>query len=382
MEHGRTIAILGGGQLGRMFIENALRYNVNVHILDPSENAPCAHIADTFHCVHFNDTNAVLQAAKDVDVISIEIEHVSTDALDTLDAQGKIVVPSTLALQVIKDKGLQKRFYTDNDIPTAPYILAQERDELRHHTDMFPAFLKARTGGYDGKGVVRLNSVEDIDGVFEGPYILEKETDIAKELGVIVARGLDGEMAHFDPVEMVFDEKLNLVDHLLSPAQVPDNVLKSAIDLAYRVVNGLKSPGIFAVELFLTKSGEVIVNETAPRVHNSGHHTIESCPSSQFDQFLRILMGWPLGETNMNGFAAMVNLIGEQGNGAASIEGIDDLMKIPDAYLHLYGKEETRTGRKMGHVTVLGESLEEVELKVKQVKKVVRIIPRTEPVKQ
>ena len=264
MQHRRSIAILGGGQLGRMFIENALRYNVNIQIIDPAPNAPCATIASSFHCAPFDDTNAVILACTDSDVISIEIEHVSTEALDQLSAQGKIVVPTPIALKVIKDKGLQKKFYQDHDIPTAAFVLAQERDELRHHTHLFPAFLKARTGGYDGKGVMPLNTVEDIDKAFEGPYVLERKTDIEKELAVIIARGIDGEMKHYDPVEMVFDAELNLVDYLLGPAQVSDKIKERCIELAYKVVEGLGSPGIFAVELFLTPDGEVLVNETAP----------------------------------------------------------------------------------------------------------------------
>ena len=375
MQYGRTIAILGGGQLGRMFIENALRYNVDVHIMDPSANAPCANLAGKFHNVSFNDTQAVVEAARDADVVSIEIEHVSTEALEILESDGKIVVPSPLALQVIKDKGLQKRFYTDNDIPTAPYVLAQERDELRHHENLFPAFLKARTGGYDGKGVMALDQISDIDKAFDGPYVLEKRTEIDKEIAVIVGRGLDGDMTHFDPVEMVFDPKLNLVDHLLGPAQVSQEITDRCVELAYKVVEALKSPGIFAVELFLTTDGEVLVNETAPRVHNSGHHTIESSASSQFDQFLRILMGWPLGDSRTQGYAAMVNLIGQDGNGKASVQGLSEVLNIPNTFVHLYGKEETRTGRKMGHITVTAESLNELNNRLESIKGKLRIIP-------
>jgi len=321
----------------------------------------------------------VVQASHEADVISIEIEHVSTEALDQLQAQGKVVIPDPLALQVIKDKGLQKKFYVDHDIPTAAFVLAQERDELSHHENLFPAFLKARTGGYDGKGVMALNSVADIDRAFEGPYVLERKTDIKKEIAVIVVCGVDGKMRHFDPVEMVFDMELNLVDYLLGPAQVTNEISKRCIELAYKVVKGLRSPGIFAVELFLTETGEVLVNETAPRVHNSGHHTIEACPSSQFDQFLRVLMGWPLGDTSMKGFSAMINLIGEGGAGPARIEGIDALLQLPDTFVHLYGKEETQNGRKMGHVTVLSEDLAALREKVKRVKQLVKIIPAENP---
>jgi 5-(carboxyamino)imidazole ribonucleotide synthase len=367
MGTGRTIALLGGGQLGRMFMENALRYPVRVHSLDPDPTAPCATIADHFEQGDLLDTERVLRYAADADVVGIEIEHVSVEALRTLKAQGKRVIPDPEVLHHIQDKGLQKTFYALNEIPTAPFALVADPSELYEHEALFPAFLKQRTGGYDGKGVMPLNGTADIANAFSGPCLLEQRVDIALELAVLVVRDDHGTQATYDPVEMVFDPRFNLVDHLRAPARITPQLAQNARRLAGRVAQAFNAPGLYAVELFLTRQGELLVNETAPRAHNSGHHTIEACASSQFDQLLRIYMGWPLGDTALRSPAAMINLVGEGGQGAMAMNGIAEIMAVPGAFVHLYGKKETRTGRKMGHVTVTADdaTLEDVISTVK-----------------
>ncbi|QQR87383.1 MAG: 5-(carboxyamino)imidazole ribonucleotide synthase [Flavobacteriales bacterium] len=352
----RVVAILGGGQLGRMFLENALRYNAEVHVLDPDAECPCAGLATRFAQGRFDDTATVIEFARSADVVGIEIEHVSVEALEVMKAQGKTVVPDPDVLRIIKDKGLQKEFYRRHGIPTEEFALLDDKSQIGQHAHLLPAFLKSRTGGYDGKGVMPINAVDEAASAFTGPIVLEKRTDIALELAVTVVRSVKGAHAIYDPVEMVFDPRFNLVDHLRSPARIDAATEAAAKQLALQVAEAFGAPGIYAVEMFLTTSGHLLVNETAPRAHNSGHHTIEACMSSQFDQLLRVYMGWPLGDTALRGHAAMINLVGEGGTGPMEVKGLDDVLHVGGTFLHLYGKKETRTGRKMGHVTVVAGS--------------------------
>lgn len=352
MDRTHTIALLGGGQLGRMFIENALRYPVRVHILDPDPDAPCSGVAHRFTQGAWSSASSVVEHALDADVVGIEIEHVSVEALRTLKAMGKRVIPDPDVLEIIQDKGTQKMFYMAHGLPTAPFALVEHHDEIRANKDLLPAFLKARKGGYDGKGVMPLRTEHDIPGAFAGPCVLEQQVEVELELAVLVVRDARGAQVIYDPVEMVFDPRYNLVDHLRAPARVSTEIQAAARELAARVATAFAAPGLYAVELFLTRQGELLVNETAPRAHNSGHHTIEACASSQFDQLLRIYMDWPLGDATLGSPAAMVNLVGEGGQGPASLEGIAGILEQPGVFLHFYGKKETRTGRKMGHVTV------------------------------
>lgn len=339
-----------------MFLENALRYNVEVHVLDPDAECPCAGLATRFVQGRFDDTATVIDFARSADVVGIEIEHVSVEALEILKAQGKTVIPDPDVLRTIKDKGLQKEFYRMHGIPTEEFALLEDKSHVAEHTHLLPAFLKSRTGGYDGKGVMPIGSLDEVAGAFVGPCVLEKRTDIVLELAVMVVRSAKGAYAIYDPVEMVFDPRFNLVDHLRAPARIPATTEAAAKQLALQVAEAFGAPGIYAVEMFLTKSGQLLVNETAPRAHNSGHHTIEACMSSQFDQILRLYMGWPLGDTALRGHAAMINLVGEGGTGPVEVKGLDDVLHVPGTFLHLYGKKETRSGRKMGHVTVVAGS--------------------------
>ena len=369
------IGILGGGQLGRMFIENALRYDAEIHILDPSANAPCAHLTAHFTQGDFKDYDTVLAFGKTVDVITIEIEHVNTDALYQLEKEGKTVIPSAKAIETIKDKGLQKDFYAAHEIPSSPYRIVANKAELNNNLDFLPVFQKARKDGYDGKGVVHLKNKESLTEAFDVPSVLEKSVEIEKEISVIVARDLEGNSTTFPVVELVFDPVYNLVDYLFSPARISDTQTKRAEELALTVANKLNSAGIFAIEMFLTKDGDILVNETAPRAHNSGHHTIEASVSSQFDQHLRILLGLPLGSTTSSPAAAMINIVGSEGHtGQAQYKGIYQIAALVKVYIHLYGKEITKPGRKMGHASVVGSNFEEVIEKINTIKETIEVI--------
>ncbi|MDX9751464.1 MAG: 5-(carboxyamino)imidazole ribonucleotide synthase [Flavobacteriales bacterium] len=370
-----VIALLGGGQLGRMFIENALRYNVPVHVLDPDPDAPCARIAARFVQGRFDDPATVLRFAADADVVGIEIEHVSVEALEELERQGKRVLPAPQVLRTIQDKGLQKAFYARHGIPSAPYALIASRDELAAHRHLLPGFLKARTGGYDGRGVMPVDATTDPADLFDGPAVLEQRVELAMELAVLVVRTDDGRQVAYDPVEMAADPRYHLLDHQRAPARTSAAVAALARERAEQVAAAFGAPGLYAVELFLTPDGEVLVNETAPRPHNSGHHTIEACASSQFDQLLRLYMGWPPGDAATRGPSAMINLVGEGGEGEPHLHGAHQVLSVPGAFVHLYGKARTRTGRKMGHVTVIAHDQAELDRAIDATRAHCKVVP-------
>lgn len=368
------IGILGGGQLGYMFLQNALQYPYEIHILEPSANAPCAKHAHHFVQGDFADYETVLNFGKDLDAIGIEIEHVNVEALRELKSMGKKVVPDPEALAIIQDKSIQKKFYVDNDIPTAPYFELEDWKELICVVTEFPLFQKANKGGYDGKGVQFLNSRNELKNILRVPSIYETPADLDKEIAVVVVSDGKGNLVNYPVVELVFNQEYNLLDYLLMPSGLGEPKAKEAEKIAQKVVEKLNSPGVFAVEMFLNKDGSIWVNETACRVHNSGHSTIEAAYSSQFDQMLRTLADLPLGSTELYSPSAMVNLIGAEGEtGLAQIENLDEILKIPGVYLHWYAKEETRPGRKMGHITLAHEDLNELKSNIHKVNKTVKV---------
>jgi len=368
------VGILGGGQLGRMLLQEAANYPVVVSVMENDSNCPAAHLCDHFikgDITHYDD---VIQFGKDLDVITIEIENVNVDALETLEKQGKTVIPRPHALRIIKNKIDQKSFYQQHQIPSADFAVLSNKNEIHDHHHLIPAAQKLATGGYDGKGVQLIHSKEDISKGFDAPSVLEKMIDIHKEIAIIVAVGQDGSTTLYPPVEMVFDPVLNLLDYQICPADIKQQTLLKAEAMAISVAKNLSSPGIFAVEMFVDKEDNVWVNETAPRVHNSGHHTIEAHYSSQFDMLWRILLGYPLGNTKKIQSSIMVNLLGAEGyQGETVYEGLEEVLNIPNAFVHLYGKASTKPGRKMGHATVMSDEKQELLLQAKKIKRILSI---------
>ena len=356
------LGILGGGQLGRMFIQEAIGLNVCVHVLDPADNAPCAAIANVFVQGDFADYETVLNFGKEVDVITIEIEHVNIEALEELERIGKLVYPRPSALRTIKDKGLQKLFYAAHQIPTAPFVLVENKMEAALHVSEGPFMQKLRTGGYDGKGVTPFRNEADLEHAFDAPSVLEEMVHFEKELAVIVARNAFGELRVFPLVEMEFNSEANLVEFIFSPANISVEVAHEAAEIAKNIVEQLDHVGLLAVELFLTETGQLLVNEVAPRPHNSGHHTIEACYTSQYAQHMRAILNLPLGDTALRSAGVMINLLGEKGfTGTAKYEGLEEVLSTQGAYVHLYGKEETKPFRKMGHITICLPDLEKAK---------------------
>lgn len=371
----QKVGILGGGQLGRMLLQAAANYVVDTYVLENDDNCPSAHLCNHFVKGDFHNFDDVYNFGKGLDVLTIEIEAVNVEALEKLEAEGVTVIPRPSALRIIKNKIVQKEFYQELSIPSPKYVITQNLEEVRQHLDMLPAVHKIGEGGYDGKGVQIIETAQDISEGFDAPSVLERKVDIDKEIAIIVAIGQEGKHTIFPAAEMVFDPKLNLLDYQISPAVLPQQTLWKAEAIALTVAKGLKSPGLFAVELFTDREGNVWVNETAPRVHNSGHHTIEGNYSSQFDMLLRILLKYPLGNTAPIKPAAIVNLLGanDGGSGFAIYDGMDEVLKMDNTFVHLYGKKDTKPGRKMGHVTILSDDISDLTYKAKKIKNLMNI---------
>ena len=368
------LGILGGGQLAGMMLPYAKSLGIETAVLDVT-NAPAGQRADQFVSGDFTNADDVLRFAADCDIVTIEIEKVSTGALAELEKSGKLVRPSAQVVATVQDKGLQKQFFRKHNIPTAEFVLTESARDLRAHFGFLPAAHKLRVGGYDGRGVVLLRTGQDLVCAFNAPAVLEKLVDFTMEISVIVARGVDGVTAAYAPVEMVLDPKLNLLDYLVSPANISEALATEAEALAIEVAEKLGVVGLLAVEMFVTKQGTLLVNEVAPRPHNSGHHTIEAAKTSQSEQHLRAVSGLPLGDPLQQGFALLLNLVGEPAEtGKPHFVGAAEAGKIPGVHVHEYGKVETRPGRKMGHVTILGKSRAEVEDKAKRVRSLVRVV--------
>jgi 5-(carboxyamino)imidazole ribonucleotide synthase len=367
------VGVLGGGQLGRMLIQEAVNLDIRLAMLDPNPNAPCSKIAEEFATGDFSQADVVKKFGKGKDVVTVEIEHVSIEGLKALEADGVKVYPQARVLEIVQDKGLQKAFFKEKGIPTAPFTLVENRRELEENLHLLPVAQKMRKGGYDGRGVSILRSSGDLGKAFDVPSVLEEFVPFEKELAVMVARNKQGEVRTFPAVELDFNPEANLVEMLFAPANMSAEIEEKAARIAIQTIEAFEMVGVLAVELFLTKDGEILVNEVAPRPHNSGHHTIEANVSSQYAQHLRSILNLPLGDTKLIRPAAMVNILGEEGyEGAVFYEGLDEVLSISGVYVHIYGKEITKPFRKMGHVTITGESPEEVKEKAFKVKSLLK----------
>ena len=369
------VGVLGGGQLGRMLVQSGINFNFRFKILDPDPEAPCSRIAHEFECGSLSDYDTVMAFGKDVDVLTVEIEKVNTDALEDLSKQGVKVFPQAHLLRMIQDKRIQKQFYQQHNIPTSNFILIDNKAALAAHEDFLPAVQKLGKDGYDGRGVQILRTAADFEKGFDAPSLLEKLVDIQKELSIIIARNEKGEIETFPLVELVYHPEHNLVDYLLSPAEVPTKIEYKAKEIAIDLVEKMDFVGLLAVELFWDKNDNVLVNEIAPRPHNSGHHSIEGNYTSQYEQMLRAILNLPMGNTNIRQLSAMLNILGEDGHkGKAKYEGMMKVLSLDGVYIHLYGKTMTKPFRKMGHVTILGENKKDLLQKMDIVKNTLKVV--------
>lgn len=368
------LGILGGGQLGRMLIQSGMDFNISFRVLDPDPHAPCSSLYE-FQTGKLTDYDTVIQFGSDCDIITIEIESVNTAALKELVKRGKKVYPQPEIIELIQDKRTQKIFYSECKIPTASFILVENAEDVKKNSDFLPAVNKLGREGYDGRGVQILKNHSDLSKAFDSPGLLEKLIDFEREISVIVARNERGEVKTYPVVEMVFNPVHNLVEYLFSPAQLPQDVLNEANAIAKNIIHELGMVGLLAVEMFVTKDGNVLVNEVAPRPHNSGHQTIEANVTSQYEQHLRAILNLPLGDTNSTSNSAMVNLLGEpEHTGLAKYTGFEDIIRMPGAHVHLYGKRFTKPFRKMGHVTIVDPDVESLKKKVDFVRNTLKVI--------
>lgn len=368
--------------MGKMLALAAHNWDLDTWVLDQDKTFPAGPVCTHFVAGSFKDFDDVYSFGKQVDVLTIEIEHVNTDALLKLAEEGVKIHPAPEQLVIIKDKGLQKQFYADQGLPTSAFRLYSDENEVKKALQAgqltFPFVQKSRTAGYDGRGVALIKDQEHLNSrLLPGPCVIEDLVDIDKELAVVVARNEQGEVKSFPAVEMIFNPVANLVEFLSCPANVSREVEAAAEQLAIRTIEAYGLCGLLAVELFLTKSGQLLINEVAPRPHNSGHHTIDSCYTSQFEQHLRAILNLPLGSTEMKTASVMVNLLGEEGHsGPVAYEGMEQCLSMKGVNIHLYGKKETRPFRKMGHVTVVADSVAAAFDIARRVKEMLKVVAR------
>ncbi len=368
------VGVLGGGQLGRMLVQSGIDLNINFSFLDPDPSAPCKSFGE-FASGKLTDYETVMKFGQSCDLITIEIENVNTKALRELAKLGKKVFPQPEVIELIQDKRTQKDFYRKNAIPTAEYILIENKEDVVRNKSFLPTVNKLGKEGYDGRGVQILRSEKDLDKAFDAPGLLEKLIDFEREISVIVARNERGEICSYPAVEMVFHPVQNLVEYLFAPAHISESVAKRADYIARQVVGKLNMVGLLAVEMFVTKQGEVLVNEIAPRPHNSGHQTIEANVTSQYEQHLRAILNLPFGDTSMVLPSAMVNVLGEEGfSGQARYEGLEKVLAVKGVHVHLYGKKMTKPFRKMGHVTIVDKDEKSLKEKADFVKKHLKVL--------
>lgn len=376
-----TLGILGGGQLGKMLLTETLKYDIRTIVLDPSAEAPARFGCHTFFQGDLMDYDTVYQFGKQADLVTFEIENVNVDALERLESEGIKVYPTPKSLRIIQDKGAQKAFYKAHEIPTAPFepfpspaLLATAVAEGRW---TYPFVWKSTRFGYDGNGVKIVRNPQDLHALPEGPCIAEFCADIDKELAVIVARSPKGEVATYPVVEMEFHPEANQVEYVLCPARIAETISDQARKIALQVAEAFGSIGLLAVELFLTKQGEIWVNEVAPRPHNSGHYSIEASYTSQFEQHLRAILNLPLGSTESKVAGVMVNLVGAEGyTGDVIYEHIEDVLSLQGVTPHIYGKRQTRPFRKMGHITITHPNIEQARSLAQKVKETIKVISK------
>lgn len=366
------LGIIGGGQLGKIMSQKAKKLGFHVTILDPTPNCPAAQVSDRQIVAGFYDKQKLEQLVKECDVTTFELEHVDTEVLKKLYDQDYKIFPSPYVMELIQDKYEQKKLLDEKGIAVPKYKKVESKDDLKSFG--LPVIQKARKGGYDGKGVMLLRDENDLNNSIKADSFIEELVDIDKELAIIVARNIEGEIAAYPVVEMLFDERVNICDIVMAPARISEDLEKIAKEMAIKSIEILDGVGIFGVEMFLTKKGEVLLNEIAPRPHNSGHYTFESCATSQFEQIIRAVTNLPLGSTKLISPSVMVNLLGEEGyEGEPFIEGIHEALEIPELSFHFYGKKETKPFRKMGHITVLSEDLDEALKKALKAKDILKI---------
>lgn len=369
----KKIGVLGGGQLGRMLQEKALEYGINLYFMDEDAECPCSIFKDFFTLGSFRNYEDILRFGKNLDVLTVEIEHINVDALEVLEKNGTLIIPNVASLRMIQNKAYQKQFYSDHNIPTSPFIIQNDND-LDVPSDWFPFVQKSQRDGYDGKGVQVIMTEQDMSKQLHCPSIIEKMVAIEKELAITVSIDKNGVVRKFPICEMVFDPELNLVDYLIAPSIISKEHEESIHQITDNIVQALNSSGVFSIEFFLTKNSEILVNEMAPRTHNSAHYTIEATHVSQFEAQLRILIGTTVPEIKMSSHAAMINLVGAQGyKGVPFIEGFEDIMTMNNLFFHLYGKKLTNSGRKMGHITLLNSDRDQLIEDVQNVKKTIKI---------
>lgn len=372
------LGIIAGGQLGKMLIQEASKWDIITYVMDKDENCPARSIASHFIKGSNLDFESVYKFGKMVDILTFEIENVNIDALKKLKLEGHQIVPDPEILELIQDKGLQKEFYRKNEIPTSKFKIYESKDDILSAIQKaeisFPFVQKLRKGGYDGRGVLIINDESNLEYLMSGASVIEKKINIEKEISIIVARNRKGEIKYYPAVEMIFDPRANLVDKLICPASIKNEQFEKAINYAIRIIELLNIEGLLAVEFFIDSQGEVFVNEIAPRPHNSGHHTIESMVTSQFEQHLRAILNLPLGSTELKLPSVMINILGAEGyEGPVIYEGLIESMAIEGVKIHLYGKKLTKPYRKMGHVTILSSSVENALKTAEKVKQLIKV---------
>ena len=372
------IGIIGGGQLGKMILNETNKWSLNISILDSNKNSPCKNLCNGFYVGDLLDYETVLNFGRKCDLITYEIEHINTQALFDLEKEGIIVYPKAETLKIIQNKNSQKEFYKRNELPTADFSFYKSIDDLKigikEGKVKFPSVWKKTKFGYDGFGVKILKSTKDLNDIPESEMIIEKLIPFEKEIAVIVARNSKGKIKNFDVVEMEFNEISNQVEFVISPSNISEEIKKQAIEIAIETAEKFNLIGLLAVEMFLTKDNQILINEVAPRPHNSGHLTLDACNTSQFKQHIRAILGLELGDVSQKGNAIMLNLVGEENSlGKAVYSNLDNALNDDSSYVHIYGKEETRPNRKMGHITIICDNFEDAYKKAKNFKNTIKV---------